>query len=132
MTPEVLCKFRLQMAINLFQEEKAQKEEEEAKRKADDDAKKKKILSSFQFTGFMQRVMSSEVKGQRCTTTTNASFLFCFDWQTDKKGGPRKQTEREKKKTILSERRKELNVENLSADKLRWKKLKKHQCQHEI
>uniref|UniRef100_A0A673JFX3 Troponin T type 2b (cardiac) n=1 Tax=Sinocyclocheilus rhinocerous TaxID=307959 RepID=A0A673JFX3_9TELE len=38
---------------------------------------------------------------------------------TDKRGGPKKQTEREKKKTILSERRKELNVENLSADKLR-------------
>ncbi|XP_059415534.1 troponin T, cardiac muscle isoforms-like [Carassius carassius] len=78
---------------NKLAEEKARKEEEEAKRKADDDAKKKKVLSSFQFTGFMQR--------------------------TDKRGGPKKQTEREKKKTILSERRKELNVENLSADKLR-------------
>uniref|UniRef100_A0A672N473 Troponin T type 2b (cardiac) n=1 Tax=Sinocyclocheilus grahami TaxID=75366 RepID=A0A672N473_SINGR len=53
----------------------------------------------------------NELRGQRsrCTATTN----------TDKRGGPKKQTEREKKKTILSERRKELNVENLSADKLR-------------
>uniref|UniRef100_A0A672N7G0 Troponin T type 2b (cardiac) n=1 Tax=Sinocyclocheilus grahami TaxID=75366 RepID=A0A672N7G0_SINGR len=78
---------------NKLAEEKARKEEEEAKRKADDDAKKKKVLTSFQYMGFMQR--------------------------TDKRGGPKKQTEREKKKTILSERRKELNVENLSADKLR-------------
>ncbi|KAK2889621.1 hypothetical protein Q8A67_014996 [Cirrhinus molitorella] len=78
---------------NKLAEEKARKEEEEAKRKADDDAKKKKVLSSFQFTGYMQR--------------------------TEKRGGPKKQTEREKKKTILSERRKELNIENLSADKLR-------------
>uniref|UniRef100_A0A672N8U0 Troponin T type 2b (cardiac) n=1 Tax=Sinocyclocheilus grahami TaxID=75366 RepID=A0A672N8U0_SINGR len=53
----------------------------------------------------------NELRGQRsrCTATTNAY----------KRGGPKKQTEREKKKTILSERRKELNVENLSADKLR-------------
>ncbi|KAI2663906.1 Troponin T, cardiac muscle isoforms [Labeo rohita] len=78
---------------NKLAEEKARKEEEEAKRKADDDAKKKKVLASFQFTGYMQR--------------------------TEKRGGPRKQTEREKKKTILSERRKELNIENQSADKLR-------------
>ncbi|XP_056126468.1 troponin T, cardiac muscle isoforms [Rhinichthys klamathensis goyatoka] len=78
---------------NKLAEEKARKEEEEAKRKADDDAKKKKVLASFQYTGYMQR--------------------------TDKRGGPKKQTEREKKKTILSERRKELNVENIGADKLR-------------
>ncbi|XP_042615075.1 troponin T, cardiac muscle isoforms [Cyprinus carpio] len=78
---------------NKLAEEKARKEEEEAKRKADDDAKKKKVLTSFQYTGFMQR--------------------------TDRRGGPKKQTEREKKKTILSERRKELKVENLTADKLR-------------
>lgn len=78
---------------NKLAEEKARKEEEEAKRKADDDAKKKKVLASFQYTGYMQR--------------------------TDKRGGPKKQTEREKKRTILSERRKELNIEKLSEDKLR-------------
>lgn len=80
---------------NKLAEEKARKEEEEAKRKADDDAKKKKAFASFQYTGYMQR--------------------------TDKKGGPKKQTEREKKKTILNERRKDLNVDNLSEDKLREK-----------
>ncbi|XP_051997599.1 troponin T, cardiac muscle isoforms isoform X2 [Xyrauchen texanus] len=78
---------------NKLAEEKARKEEEEAKRKADDDAKKKKVLASFQYTGYMQR--------------------------TDKKGGPKKQTEREKKRMILSERRKELHIENLNEDKLR-------------
>ncbi|KAA0712596.1 Troponin T, cardiac muscle [Triplophysa tibetana] len=74
-------------------EEKARKEEEEAKRKADDDAKKKKVLAGFQYTGYMQK--------------------------TDKRGGPKKQTEREKKRTILSERRKELIMQNLNDDKLR-------------
>lgn len=105
-----------------FQEEKARKEEEEAKRKADDDVKKKKVLTSFQYTGYMQRVMSSEVKGHG--ELSLHMHLFCFDWQTDKRGGPKKQTEREKKKTILSERRKELNIKNLSADKLRWRVIK--------
>ncbi|TRY89626.1 hypothetical protein DNTS_021517 [Danionella cerebrum] len=78
---------------NKLAEEKARKEEEEAKRKADDEAKKKKVLTSFQFTGYMQR--------------------------TEKRGGPKKQTEREKKKSILSERRKELIIDNIGADKLR-------------
>lgn len=41
----------------ILQEEKARKEEEEAKKKADDDAKKKKVLTSLQFTGYMQKVM---------------------------------------------------------------------------
>ncbi len=90
--------------LYFFQEEKARKEEDEAKRKADDDVKKKKVLTSFQYTGYMQRVMSSEVKGHGEPVSTHAYFLFCFDWQTDKRGGPKKQTEREKKKTILSER----------------------------
>ncbi|XP_062853234.1 troponin T, cardiac muscle isoforms [Trichomycterus rosablanca] len=80
---------------NKLAEERARKEEEEAKRKAEDDAKKKKVLTGFQFSGYMQR--------------------------TEKRGGARKQTEREKKKKILSERRKELNIDNLNADKLREK-----------
>ncbi|KAI5109044.1 troponin T, cardiac muscle isoforms isoform X4 [Silurus meridionalis] len=75
--------------------EKARKEEEEAKKKAEDDAKKKKVLTNLQFTGYMQK--------------------------TDKRGVQRKQTEREKKKKILNERRKELSVEDMNADKLREK-----------
>ncbi|KAG7326610.1 hypothetical protein KOW79_010011 [Hemibagrus wyckioides] len=80
---------------NKLAEERARKEEEEAKKKAEDDAKKKKVLTSLQFTGYMQK--------------------------TDKRGAPRKQTEREKKKKILSERRKELTVEDLNAEQLREK-----------
>ncbi|XP_076870019.1 troponin T, cardiac muscle [Brachyhypopomus gauderio] len=80
---------------NKLVEEKARKEEEEAKKKADDDAKKKKVLTNLQFTGYIQR--------------------------TDKRGTPRKPTEREKKKKILSERRKELNIDHLNAEKLREK-----------
>ncbi|KAF4078993.1 hypothetical protein AMELA_G00188010 [Ameiurus melas] len=79
---------------NRLAEEKARKEEEEAKKKAEEDAKKKKVLTGLQFTGYMQK--------------------------TDRRGVPRKQTEREKKRKILSERRKELNVEDLNAEKLRY------------
>lgn len=45
--------------------------------------------------------------------------------KTDKRGGPRKQTEREKKKKILSERRKELNVEAMNAEMLRYRAARK-------
>lgn len=41
----------------ILQEEKARKEEEEAKKKADEDAKKKKVLTTLQFTGYIQKVM---------------------------------------------------------------------------
>ncbi|TNN82315.1 Troponin T, cardiac muscle [Liparis tanakae] len=76
-------------------DEKARKEEEEAKRRADEDAKKKKTLTSLHFGGYMQKL-------------------------TEKRSGKR-QTEREKKKKILSERRKSLDIENLSQDKLKEK-----------
>uniref|UniRef100_A0AAY4EVG2 Troponin T type 2b (cardiac) n=1 Tax=Denticeps clupeoides TaxID=299321 RepID=A0AAY4EVG2_9TELE len=75
--------------------EKARKEEEEAKKKADDDAKKKKVLSNLHITGYMQ--------------------------MSERRGGARKQTEREKKRKILSDRRKELNVDSLNEEKLRDK-----------
>ncbi|KAF6733801.1 Troponin T, cardiac muscle [Oryzias melastigma] len=73
-------------------EEKARKEGEEAKKKADDDARKKMILSNLTFTGYKQ--------------TQN---------------GTKKPTEREKKKKILNDRRKELNVEHMKEDQLREK-----------
>ncbi|RVE73062.1 hypothetical protein OJAV_G00045480 [Oryzias javanicus] len=73
-------------------EEKARKEEEEAKKKADDDARKKMILSNLTFTGYKQT-----------------------------QSGTKKPTEREKKKKILNDRRKELNVEHMKEDQLREK-----------
>ncbi|KAM6979561.1 troponin T, cardiac muscle-like [Aplochiton taeniatus] len=78
---------------NKLTEEKARKEEEEAQKKADEDAKKKKVLTNLQFSGY----------------------------KTEKKGGPRKQTEREKKRKILSDRRKELNIDNIKEEKIREK-----------
>nr|XP_029526708.1 troponin T, cardiac muscle isoforms-like isoform X3 [Oncorhynchus nerka] len=78
---------------NRINEEKARKEEEEFKKKAEDDAKKKKVLTNLQFSGY----------------------------KTEKKGGPKKKTEREKKRAILSERHKELNIDHLKEDKLREK-----------
>ncbi|XP_071673909.1 troponin T, cardiac muscle isoform X1 [Patagioenas fasciata] len=76
-------------------EERARKEEEEARKRAEEEARKKKALSNMlHFGGYMQK--------------------------SEKKGGKR-QTEREKKKKILSERRKPLNIDHLSEDKLREK-----------
>ncbi|XP_058013861.1 troponin T, fast skeletal muscle isoform X3 [Ahaetulla prasina] len=77
-------------------EEKARREEEDAKRKAEDDFKKKKALSSM--------------------GATYSSYLA----KADQKRG-KKQTARELKKKILAERRKPLNIDHLSEDKLRDK-----------
>ncbi|XP_039594307.1 troponin T, fast skeletal muscle isoforms-like isoform X4 [Polypterus senegalus] len=77
-------------------EEKARREEEAMKRMADDDLKKKKALSN----------MGSQY----------SSYLA----KADQKRG-KKQTEREKKKKILAERRKPLNIDHLNDDKLREK-----------
>uniref|UniRef100_A0A8C6WL11 Troponin T type 2a (cardiac) n=1 Tax=Neogobius melanostomus TaxID=47308 RepID=A0A8C6WL11_9GOBI len=74
---------------------RTRKEEEEAKRRADDDAKKKKTLTSLHFGGYMQKL-------------------------TEKRSGKR-QTEREKKKKILSDRRKPLDIEHLNEERLKEK-----------
>lgn len=76
---------------NKMAEEKARKEEEEAKKKAEDDARKKLILSNLSFTGY---------KAQN---------------------GTKRQTEREKKRKILNDRRKELNIDHFKEDKLKEK-----------
>ncbi|XP_076578308.1 troponin T2e, cardiac isoform X1 [Chaetodon auriga] len=78
-------------------EEKERKEQEEARKKQDEDAKKKKALTNMtqQYGGVQQR--------------------------QDGKRGAKKQTEREKKKKILAERRKPLNIDHLSEDKVKEK-----------
>uniref|UniRef100_A0A3Q3H2S6 Troponin T2e, cardiac n=1 Tax=Labrus bergylta TaxID=56723 RepID=A0A3Q3H2S6_9LABR len=78
-------------------EEKERKEQEEARKKQDDDAKKKKALTNMthQYGGVQQR--------------------------QDGRRGAKKQTEREKKKKILADRRKPLNIDHLSEDKLKEK-----------
>ncbi|XP_047675986.1 troponin T type 3a (skeletal, fast) isoform X5 [Tachysurus fulvidraco] len=79
------------------EEERLRKEEADAKKKADDDAKKKSALTSMgsQFSSYLQKA--------------------------DSKRGGKKQTEREKKKKILAERRKALNIDHLNEDKLKEK-----------
>ncbi|XP_075332943.1 troponin T type 2a (cardiac) isoform X5 [Odontesthes bonariensis] len=78
-----------------LEEERTRKEDEEAKKRAEDDAKKKKTLTSLHFGGYMQKL-------------------------TEKRSGKR-QTEREKKKKFLSERRKSLDIENSSQEGLKAK-----------
>ncbi|KAM6895769.1 troponin T2e, cardiac [Xenentodon cancila] len=78
-------------------EEKERKEQEEARKKLDEDAKKKKALTNMthQYGGVQQR--------------------------QDGKRGAKKQTEREKKRKILAERRKPLSIDHLNEDKLKEK-----------
>ncbi|XP_051548135.1 troponin T, cardiac muscle isoforms-like [Myxocyprinus asiaticus] len=78
-------------------EERERKEQEEHRKKHDEDAKKKKALTNktHQYGGIQQ-------KGEG-------------------RKGAKKQTEREKKKKILAERRKPLNTDHLSEDKLKDK-----------
>ncbi|XP_046933219.1 troponin T, cardiac muscle isoform X7 [Lynx rufus] len=79
-------------------EERARREEEENRRKAEDEARKKKALSNMMhFGGYIQKV-----------------------GRTERKSGKR-QTEREKKKKILAERRKVLAIDHLNEDQLREK-----------
>ncbi|XP_042320900.1 troponin T, cardiac muscle isoform X5 [Sceloporus undulatus] len=87
-------------------EEKARKEEEEARKRAEEDARKKKAFSNMlHFGGYLQK--------------------------TEKKSG-KKQTEREKKKKILSERRKPFNIDHLNEDKLREKAKELWQSIHDL
>nr|AEP14536.1 fast skeletal muscle troponin T [Capra hircus] len=81
---------------NRLAKEKARREEEDAKRRAEDDLKKKKALSSM--------------------GANYSSYLA----KADQKRG-KKQTARETKKKVLAERRKPLNIDHLSEDKLRDK-----------
>ncbi|KPP72276.1 Tnnt3b protein-like [Scleropages formosus] len=78
------------------EEERLKREEADAKKRADEEAKKKTALSNMgsQYSSYLQKA--------------------------DQKRG-KKQTEREKKKKILAERRKALNIDHLNEDKLREK-----------
>nr|AHI42550.1 troponin T [Campylomormyrus compressirostris] len=80
------------------EEERPKREEADAKKKADEDAKKKSALwpnIGSPYSSYLQKA--------------------------DQKRGGKKQTEREKKKKILADRRKALNVDHLNEDKLREK-----------
>ncbi|KAL4622714.1 troponin T, fast skeletal muscle isoforms-like isoform X2, partial [Arapaima gigas] len=79
------------------EEERLKREEADAKKKAEDEAKKKSALTSMgsNYSSYLQKA--------------------------DQKRGGKKQTEREKKKKILADRRKPLNIDHLNEDKLRDK-----------
>lgn len=94
---------------NRLAEERARREEEEEnRRKAEDEARKKKALSNMMhFGGYIQKA------------------------QTERKSGKR-QTEREKKKKILAERRKVLAIDHLNEDQLREKAKELWQSIHNL
>lgn len=108
------------------QEEKERREKEEARKKQDEDAKKKKALSNRnqQYGGVQQRV------GRRSRTRCTPTFGVCRCHtsyvvpsarpQQDARKGAKRQTEREKKRKILADRKKPLNVDNLNEDKVKW------------
>nr|XP_032815976.1 troponin T, fast skeletal muscle isoforms-like isoform X4 [Petromyzon marinus] len=77
-------------------DEKARKEEDRARKMAEDDIMKKKALSNMgaAYGGYLQKA---------------------------EKGRGKKQTEREKKKKILADRRKPLNIDHLGEEKLKEK-----------
>lgn len=51
--------------------------------------------------------------------TKMVRICFCVFLQGEGRKGAKKQTEREKKKKILADRRKPLNIDHLSEDKLK-------------
>ncbi|XP_055508901.1 troponin T, fast skeletal muscle-like isoform X2 [Leucoraja erinacea] len=83
--------------LNRAAEEKTRKEEEELRKKVEEDFKKKKVLSNM--------------------SLHYGSYLH----KTESRKGGKRQTEREKKKKILADRRKPLNTENLGEEKLKEK-----------
>lgn len=119
------------------QEEKARREEEDAKRRAEDDLKKKKALSSM---GANYSSYLAKVRNTLRTLKDGLQVRLVFVPHTFLRPGPssplsppqadqkrgKKQTAREMKKKILAERRKPLNIDHLSDDKLRWGALPNH------
>lgn len=109
-----------------MQEEKERKEQEEQRKKQDEDAKKKKALSNktHQYGGIQQKVSRLFfAKKVRVYTDVCRATTYCItknDFQADGRKGGKKQTEREKKKKVLAERRKPLNIDHLSEDKLKY------------
>merc|ERR1712080_613400 len=83
-------------------EERKRKEEEEEKRRVEEELRKKQAIAnmSMHYGGYLARA--------------------------DRNKNNRRQTEREKKRKILAERRKPLNIDHLSSDKLKEKAKELH------
>merc|ERR1712174_128216 len=85
-------------------EERKAKEEAEERKKEEEEARRKAAMQSM--------------------NTSNQGYLG----RERQRGGNRKQTEREKKRKVLAERRKPLNIDHLAKDKLleKVKEMHKH------
>jgi len=83
--------------LNREKEERKRKEEEEERKKVEEEERKKAAIAnmSAHYGGYLGR--------------------------NDRNKGNRRQTEREKKRKILADRRKPLNIDHLAADKLKEK-----------
>lgn len=117
----------------VLKEEKERKEQEEAHKKQDEDAKKKKILTNRtqQCGGVEQRVShhrsTKYLSCKICDSAFNVVLFSVFfsshpvksPVQQDGKRGAKKQMERERKRKILAESRKPLNIDHLNEDKLK-------------
>lgn len=88
-----------------FAEEKARREEEVAKLRAEEEAKKKMVFSNKSFGGYLQK--ADQKKGKKLTA-------------------------REEKKKALMERRKPLNIDHLSQEKLVEKAQELWQWLHQL
>ncbi len=67
----------------------------------------------------------------KCTWLFQAHWrVFFFIWptQSESRRGGKKQTEREKKKKILAERKKPLSIDHLNEDKLKYEKVSSFSC----
>ncbi|KAI4536567.1 hypothetical protein MG293_012770 [Ovis ammon polii] len=102
-------------------EERARREEEESRRKAEDEARKKKALSNMMhFGGYIQKAQVGSGP-QVLLSFGEPGEGKVLGWKATERKSGKRQTEREKKKKILAERRKVLAIDHLNEDQLREK-----------
>lgn len=76
-------------------------------------------ISFIWFINQFKKRVNSKIHLLISATLTYVS-LFIWPTQSDNRRGAKKQTEREKKKKILADRRKPLNVDHMNEDKLKY------------
>lgn len=76
-------------------------------------------ISFIWFINQLKKRVNSKIHLLISATLTYVS-LFIWPTQSDNRRGAKKQTEREKKKKILADRRKPLNVDHMNEDKLKY------------
>lgn len=76
------------------------------------------ILSNLTFTGYRVTIQFT-IKASYYKVHVKVHFRLCLFPFQQTQSGTKKPTEREKKRKILNDRRKELNIDHLKEDKLR-------------